>query len=785
MGNNGSRTGHIVQHFDTESHWTQSCPKHSHYVHQQNKVLPEKGIDKRLRATNNGIILHAGGTLSGRHQKTLSLETENKSLKIFRANSISSDEHLGYEGKRAYIPHQGGGSRYITRYDNKDLYKEQIKKFGSEPDLRNSTSFIYKNNKNIVKGKKKYKAPSPPNHSTLEKSNSQHYRLNEDSSERIIRRSRLYKTKQRCSSPIEQTTESLKAMHDVKFTGPEKNSSSNMSNVELNNSSSRTEYNVNRFSLPEIRSSTVPEFQSELKEAVQRIKSTKKETGDVFKPSSISKKYSKNSNIQAKHKLKTLDHNNKKENAQNLFKHLKIATVNIKENSAHSVNYNRGQPPCKESTSESHFQTEGLSKKVEPYKLFYFGMKESIDDDSNNNSTDIQITRNISYNRLYPVPASSGSDLSSEIEMEEIQMPRNKITLQLRPILPKKQLEIPRFSPAAAWRQLSAVESNLAPSTIASEDSPILMEERIEKLSRLPPPSLLQTGPRSSYDKSGDSGISGDAGPVGFDENPDGIPDIKISLQLPLVLNRNQEISWTPQQDLEEEDSSTDEEIEDQLLRTPTVKFTPKSNVFSLSLPRDNQSSCISRSKKDISLSNSFRYQSGNWFLSKSAPNSLKNDFNSLEFPNSKKCEDVDQTQTSTRNVSRVMYLPDSESTYKKNHNGLIKSDHLKYNVIATEKSKNLKIGGISKSCENISSHMNSLSEPEDLQDPPAPQDEPLRVRKQKKFTFQSTIRQIERKLLAEKLSREADKKEKKRLSELAAMQRVEEEFKKKRARYL
>ena len=54
---------------------------------------------------------------------------------------------------------------------------------------------------------------------------------------------------------------------------------------------------------------------------------------------------------------------------------------------------------------------------------------------------------------------------------------------------------------------------------------------------------------------------------------------------------------------------------------------------------------------------------------------------------------------------------------------------------------------------------------------------------KGRRFTFQSTVRQIERRRLAEKLSREAELKERQRLGELEAMRRVEEEFQRKRAR--
>lgn len=57
------------------------------------------------------------------------------------------------------------------------------------------------------------------------------------------------------------------------------------------------------------------------------------------------------------------------------------------------------------------------------------------------------------------------------------------------------------------------------------------------------------------------------------------------------------------------------------------------------------------------------------------------------------------------------------------------------------------------------------------------------RSKSNRKFTFQSTIRQIERKRIAEKLSREAEEKEKRRLRELEAMKKVEEEFQRKRER--
>lgn len=81
----------------------------------------------------------------------------------------------------------------------------------------------------------------------------------------------------------------------------------------------------------------------------------------------------------------------------------------------------------------------------------------------------------------------------------------------------------------------------------------------------------------------------------------------------------------------------------------------------------------------------------------------------------------------------------------------------------------------LSKSCEDLSQQSQGLA-PAVLRamEPRA---------KGRKFTFQSTVRQIERRRLAEKLSKEAELKERQRLNELEAMRRVEEEFQRKRER--
>lgn len=119
-----------------------------------------------------------------------------------------------------------------------------------------------------------------------------------------------------------------------------------------------------------------------------------------------------------------------------------------------------------------------------PVKTFYFGMEQGEHE---------AVDRFAASLRVPPVPCS----LSSEEPEEE---PSSGIALQLRPTLPKKQLEIPRFSPTAAWRLLSALDANQlgTASPAHTEEGSILLEERIQRLSRpvapLPPQQVRVRG---------------------------------------------------------------------------------------------------------------------------------------------------------------------------------------------------------------------------------------------------------------------------------------------------
>lgn len=180
----------------------------------------------------------------------------------------------------------------------------------------------------------------------------------------------------------------------------------------------------------------------------------------------------------------------------------------------------------------------------------------------------------------------------------------------------------------------------------------MLFEERIERLSRPPPPFPLSLGPRSWHDKSGDSGISGDAGAGNEDSF-----DVSTINRMKTTVTRP---TWTPQQDLGEESSSDAGVDSPPPLSTPLKYHSPRAHVFSLSLPRDEArtTTCLyapetktreasafnSLQKLKRSVSGAFGIGShehqrkctrdvldDNWLLSTSAPTSLQHNRGRIE----------------------------------------------------------------------------------------------------------------------------------------------------------
>lgn len=376
------------------------------------------------------------------------------------------------------------------------------------------------------------------------------------------------------------------------------------------------------------------------------------------------------------------------------------------------------------------------------------------------------IKQNINFSFLV-----STESLLSDGELQDSDS--SDILLNLRPTLPRRQLQIPRFSPVAAWRSL-LVEANLSEkngklnsSLTQLHNGDERQETKIERIYREPSFHLLT---QQLDNKSGDSGIS--AGEGNSPEN-----------QLPPAAYLMS--SWTPQQDLEEDDEESvggnDKESFQPTDADKSQSFVNASNghMFSLSLPRDGHSVSDKTPQNNFYSLQKFRKSvvdvfgsitnvndnkvqihnygmDSNWLLG-SQPNSID------DFSPRKEME-RNQIISQVTSGKHVMYLPTNmehdEYDHKFDSNQSSPNDYKKRNSYAEPSSP------ISKFRDEEETKSKSKSKS-----------------KSHKFKFQSTIRQVERRKIAEKLSKEAEEKEMHRLSELEAMQKVEEEFQKKRAR--
>lgn len=181
-----------------------------------------------------------------------------------------------------------------------------------------------------------------------------------------------------------------------------------------------------------------------------------------------------------------------------------------------------------------------------------------------------------------------------------------------------------------------------------------------------------------------------------------------------------------------------------------------------------------------------------NWLLSRSVPNSLhlETTWGGRTSSPSSPDQDVRPSFSYLASGGHVMYLPEYESQCQTAPEELMSFGRGRsYSAGVTARNLRMTVP-LSKSCDNISaaSEMRQLGRtpsPDRNNEVEVPPTAPLPDKKSKgkRFTFQSTVRQIERRRLAEKLSREAELKERQRLGELEAMRRVEEEFQRKRAR--
>ncbi|CAH0694883.1 unnamed protein product [Spodoptera exigua] len=610
------------------------------------------------------------------------------------------------------------------------------------------------------------------------------------------------------------------------------------------------------------------EFQAELKKATSRIRNqlgskindsetkTSQEKKEQKSPTKIPNKVKKSSLTSAANKqdAKVVSRrplgraNEDKTRQTNNNVNAKIDSrykVSSKENSRPMPD--RGQASGKESTPE-HSPTRKLdslinppqekTKQQAPSKQFYFGMIESKQTNTHEHLKDFPglgspIIEEISNFHLIEQKLlnyheededfdkfnakmkeetkiknlSSESALSSEGSEGSCSEGSLGIALRLRPTLPKKQRAVPRFSPAAAWRQLASLDDHLA-----AETQPLAVETKMSG------DISAESSPRSdqSADKSGDSGISGDHAHS----------DHRIDSPSRHHAQDTSPAAWTPQQDLG--DSSSDGAGGGvALLGAGLATYSPGHQPFSLSLPRDQQDrgkqlqqgfNSLQKLRKSVSGAlgaalGSRRFDlehepmlqepEQNWFLTKSAPNSLTNP---LMFQQPARAKGTEE------DAIKEESLPGSEKeelgTWRPGTSYLSWGGHVMYLPPAPAAEQPLSmLGPIDRPVRSKSSGCleagaraaraalcAEMRERERSASPEVQRALPARVLptntrssnatgRGKRFTFQSTVRQLERRRLAEKLSKEADLKEQQRRTELEAMRRVEEEFQRKRAR--
>lgn len=190
MGNSNSLHNLSMHDDQYPQSWVQSMPRDMHYHRQpasmvmqhQVKVLPDLNNGARLRATSNGQILQAGGTIS----------VKNPGLQ--RSRSVSAPHHYAQSQPMTSFEPQFLKARsqtqinIIPRESPTRDFMANSKRFGSESDIREKMAAEAK-----AKGKqphiKKRKAPDVPVQTRVRFLIVKFYFFN------FVKNSRLYKSR--------------------------------------------------------------------------------------------------------------------------------------------------------------------------------------------------------------------------------------------------------------------------------------------------------------------------------------------------------------------------------------------------------------------------------------------------------------------------------------------------------------------------------------------------------------------------------------------------------------
>lgn len=829
MGNSGSAHSTVpnsIEHSNyrhSPSQWSQSVPRESANRHtHQIKVLPELKGGARLRATNNGNILHGGGTLSGRRDLVL----HNGVFRTRSTSSTRSPDPSEVNVRLPPHPHQlmqrsQTQLNIIRKPQGQNRLPENsntIKRSGSEPDLRGSgderndaqrvdnRGSTDKNNlpkAKLIRNKKKKAAPLPPVQVKANQASMERKSLNYDPSrfgwkkpeenlpnkenaeeKEAPKKLRLFKTKaetQKSSEvtviPKETDKSSQVKNHLSRYLSTERQSFNSLPfphdarNTEFDRLSDHHEGNVpsmpllfrreksfdlsllmqqkqsnagaNSFANKETHLPPTNNVVHQRSIPVNRMSSVESKVRSRKFSQPVTTPATSGNNVETDFKKELLAATRKRSQNIVLNRHDEPSVIDSKllsksyeelDNNAavsktfekpvnkpidelnHEESRSIRKPIAKEENEERHQHHESATK------TFYFGMSghqsllmnEEPPGVQKSNRDLVSPTNNFSELDSDSTDSSLSSALIDHFPMHLIQTiddhlndpdsNPNGIQVNMRPTLPRRQYEVPRFSPAAAWKNLAqdcdvaaspeettnvCERKNFSSYSANEMDEPTLnqqlLESRIERVYRDPIPGFLDN-------KSGDSGISGDAGMLQERAESPALRGSQNNDKIGPFLS-----PWTPLQDLGEDSSSDDAEIDNS--KEEISKLVNRGHVFSLSLPRESHLlgyggeslqladvktfNSLQKLKRTVSSafggSNDSReqnkptiYHNENWMLSRSAPNSIDNNLFTPVLNTTSECGD--------ENDDFIPYEEDrhdrAEEIEEKNQNNEYRSYH-------------------------------------------------------------------------------------------------------------
>ncbi|XP_065370791.1 uncharacterized protein LOC135962822 [Calliphora vicina] len=815
------------------------------------KVLPKPTENHKLRATTNGAILQAGGTISFRVKDQLEestdiserLERENQPSKFHpmrRCHTLILDgqnESISHrksapplaEFRRSQTLLHVGYTRTRSQDHISSNFDEDINRSSQAPTITVTASTLKVNKYN-----KKRKAPPAPTKITLSldtKSSGQN--VSDESKNTSLAKPRMYATNS--NKTLVQQQPQTRKQHQTPL---------------QRGSNTRTSVNSSRPIQP-VSSGYASKLPYRREKSFDAILLRQKETSDcndrrasVQKPNMLQPR-----ELPSHPVVNKLEANTHRRQHTNVTSN-KIQNTSITINSSgknrrrqtnkkeditwkeESIHLNLGSDPranMSKLESEHEYQataneikTKSQQSRIPQLKrTFYFGM------DAKNKSLnpDVPQTQKVQCRNEENTTESENEKialLGHSLEAEE-EIVDNGILVHVRPTLPRRQPETPSFSPAAAWR------------------------------------NLLEEQQRSHHERSKPKHNSLNSqiieSPICLTSNP------KVNTALIAAAN------WTPQQDLEDEDDDDDEDLKQKCKNTNVSakiyierEKQPNTNplhVFSLSLPRDVHLQCQMKSSIDYMEHENSLKAANCWLvpgfnsLQKFKTHLGKN----VDSRSNCKCNSAAKASIKRNSYHIQKHLGDTFSTDSESHQPdceLYKTSTRRTNyhndnwVLHKSKTNDASLSAATKSADDscLKSTMNSNSlvhlQPKSLtnicvgkhivylpgQDAfnTLNKDSPNNPKQSKttkstykrqrqrqemvreslqdltpiqnihqrnvgmpeknthRFSFQSTVRVLEKRRLAEKLSKDAEIKEAQRLNELEAMKRVEEDFQRKRA---